>query len=192
MVDQSDALGIDPGPHPALRNLVHFLHRFLPAVADPAQEFRIGMIDRILQDLASRRGQRPVLAHVAGERGGAEPIDLDPEFLERVLKGRDDGKHADGSRQCRRAGEYLIGRRGNIITAGRGIAAHRDHDGFAGLAQALHLTQDLLRGEHAAARAVDPQHHGLHGPVVARLPQQVGSALAADRARRLMTVENLT
>ncbi len=90
-----------------------------------------------------------------------------------------------------RAGEDLIGGGRNVVAAGRRIAAHGDDDGLAGFAQRLHFAQDLLRGEHAAARAVDAQHHRLDGVVVARLAQQIGGALAADRARRLMAVENL-
>ena len=76
--------------------------------------------------------------------------------------------------------EDLVGGGGNVIAAGRCIRAHRHDHRLAGFAQRLHLAQDLLRGEHAAARTVDAQHHRLHGVVVARLAQQVRGAFAAD------------
>jgi len=41
-------------------------------------------------------------------------------------------------------------------------------------------------------RTVDAQHHRLDRVVEAHLPQQVGRALAADHAGRLMAVEYLS
>ena len=191
MIHQSDALGVDAGPDPPLRDLVHVLDRLLAAVSDSAQEFRVGVIDRRLQYLAARGRERPVLAHIAGQRSGAQAVDLDAELLERALERGNHGEHADGTGQRGGAREYLIRRRGNIVPAGRGVGAHGDDHGLAGFAQGLHLAQDLLRREHAAARTVHAQHHRLHGIVVTRLAQQIGRALAADGPRRLMAVENL-
>ena len=89
------------------------------------------------------------------------------------------------------AREDLIGGGGYVVAARSRIGAHGHDHGFAGFAQRLHFAKNLLRGEHAAARAVDAQNHRLDRVVVARLAQQIRRAFAADLARRLMAVENL-
>ena len=82
MIHQADALRIDSRPHPALRDLVHLFDGFLPAVGDAPQELLVGMIDRRLQDLLGDGPKRSVEAHVAGQRRGADAVDLDAEFLQ--------------------------------------------------------------------------------------------------------------
>ena len=191
VIHQADALRIDARPDAPLRDLVHVLHALLAAFADAAQELRIGVIDGALQDLPRRAPRAAVEAHVARERSGADAVHLDAEFLQRVLEGRHHREHADRAGQRGRTREDLIGCRGDVVAARGRIRAHRDHDGLAGFAQRLHLAQDLFGGEHAAARAVDAQHHRFDGVVVARLAQQVGGTFAADHARRLMAVEDL-
>ncbi len=119
------------------------------------------------------------------------PSTLDAELLQAALEGGHHGEHADGSGERRRAREDLIGGGRDVVAARGGVGAHRDHDGLARLAKRLHLAQDLFRREHAAAGAVHAQHHGLDRIVEAGLTQQVRGAFTADRAGRLMSVENL-
>ncbi len=191
MIDEADALRIDARPDTPLRDLVHILDALLAALADPVQEFVIGMVDGALQDLPRRAVERAIQPHLARERCGAEAVDLDPELLERALERRYHGEHADRARQGGRARENLVRGGGDVVAARRGVGAHGHDHGLTRFAQPLHLAQDELRGEHAAARTVDAQHHRLDRVVVARLAQEVRRAFAADLPGRLMTVEDL-
>src|SRR6185437_11040824 len=54
------------------------------------------------------------------------------------------------------------------------------------------LAIDLLEGEHAPSRAVDPQHQRLHVLVDTRLADEPRRALTADGTGGLLTIEDLT
>src|SRR5579859_1301702 len=81
VVDEPDALRIGARPDTPLCDLVDVLDALLAALADPMQEFVVGVIDRALQDLLRGAVERPVEAHLAGERRRAETVDLDAELF---------------------------------------------------------------------------------------------------------------
>jgi hypothetical protein len=79
----------------------------------------------------------------------------------------------------------LVGGTGDVVTARGGQVAHGHHYGFAIGLRCAHFAVDLLRGEHAAARAVDADHDGVHVVILARRADQFGGRFAAHGSRRL-------
>src|SRR5258708_19283326 len=130
MIHQADALRIGSRPHPALRALVDILDALLPAIGYAPQKLLIGVIDRGLQQLLGDGTQGSVDAHVAGQRRGAEAVDLDAQLLQGALKRGEIGKYPDRAGDGRGTRKYLIRGARDVIPSPSGISAPGDDPGL--------------------------------------------------------------
>src|SRR6186713_1155469 len=109
-VNQTQALGVDTGPHAALSDGIDLLPGLLATRGDALQEHVIAALNFSLQQRTSFRSQGAIETHLRSERVRAYPIDVDANLAECLINSRDDRENADRPGQCRRAGPDLIGR----------------------------------------------------------------------------------
>ncbi len=191
LVDEPGGQRIIARPHPPLGNAIYLLEGPLPLQCNVRHELAIGTLDARLQHACEFRIEVAIRPTGTRERRGPEAVRGDADLGQRLREGREHDEHADGSGDGHRRGHDAVGRRGDVVGRRGGHRSHRGHHGLAGIAQRRDLATDLLGCEHAAAGAVDAQHHRQDRVVVARIPEQRGQALTADRPRWLLAVQDL-
>ncbi len=191
LVHQPQLLGILPGPDPAFGGFLRLFRAQATALAHQADEALVGVFHAELDGLAYVFRQGPGQADPHEVRG-ADAVGVHPILGECLLDGGEHAEHPDGAREGGGGGEDLVRVGGDPVAPRGGVAAHGDDHRLARLLQGQQLGADLLGGEGAAPRAVDPQYHGLHLVVAAGLGQQIGEAVAAYGAGGLNPVHDGT
>ncbi len=189
LIHQTELLGILASPDAAFSRFLRLFRAQAAALAHQTDEALVGILDVKLDRLTD------VFRQSAGQTdadiiGGADAVGVHAVLGERLVDGGEHAEYPDGAGEGGRGGEDLVRIGRDPVATGGGVAAHGDHHRLASLFQGQQLGADLLGGEGAAARAVDPQYHGFDLVIAASIGQQVGEGIAADGAGRLDAIHD--
>src|SRR5262249_16619390 len=111
---------------------------------------------------------------------GLDHLEVDADLLEEALELGELDQHADGAGQGAGVGDDVVGGDGQVVAAGGGQRAHRDHDDLALLAHAGDGVVDLLARPDDAAGALDADDDGPDRGVLEVLLQLADDRLGID------------